>query len=73
MSILYETNTLILIWYKIIQYNPVFYFYTMYLIWEGCGCLFKFDDNKKLVFTVMVFVSMVGVAGVTYLLFNKFM
>lgn len=47
--------------------------YTMYLIWEGCSCLFKLDDNKKLVFTVMAFVSMVGVSGVTYLLFNKFM
>lgn len=47
--------------------------YTIFIIWEGCGRLFDFDDNRRLVFTVMVFLSEVVVAGGIYFLFYKFM
>ena len=47
--------------------------YTIFIIWEGCGRLFDFDDNRRLVFTVMAFLSEVVVAGGIYFLFYKFM
>lgn len=47
--------------------------YTIYLVWEGCGKLFDMDDNKRLVFTVITFLSIVLVAGIVYFIFNKFM
>lgn len=47
--------------------------YTIFLVWEGCGRLFDFDDNRRLVFTVMAFLSEVVVAGGIYYLFCKFM
>ncbi len=46
--------------------------YTIYLVWEGCGHLFKMDDNKRLVLTVITFLSMLMVAGLTYFIFYKF-
>lgn len=45
--------------------------YTLFLIWEGCGRLFELDDNKKLIFTVVLFLTMVIGAGILYFIFCK--
>lgn len=45
--------------------------YTIYIIWEGCGCLFRLDDNKRLIFTFFLFSLLVLGGGLLYFIFYK--
>lgn len=45
--------------------------YTMFIIWEGSGRLFKLEDNKRLIFTFFLFSILVLGSGLLYFIFYK--
>lgn len=45
--------------------------YTMFIIWEGSGRLFRLDDNKRLILTIFLFALLVLGGGLLYFIFYK--
>lgn len=45
--------------------------YTLFVVWEGSGRLLRMDDNKRLVFSLFLFLMLVLGGGILYFILYK--